>query len=161
MLHVSLKPFQLEDDLPLVTQWLQRPHVQRWWGEPEQNLDDIHLHTPESAALIVVDEKAVGFVCHQHLSREELQAAGLEDLPDHLVDIDIMLGEPDFMGRGIGPEALRLLCVQLTERGVTLVGVAAATANRRALSAFHKAGFEPYRDFVENDAFYRYFTRTL
>jgi len=30
--------------------------------------------------------------------REELAAAGLEDLPEGLVDIDIMIGEPEALG---------------------------------------------------------------
>ena len=114
-----------------------------------------------SAALIVLDRRPVGLVCWQTPTRAELEEAGLADLPRDLVDIDITIGEPDALGRGVGPEALRLLFGRFRARGVRLVGVATALANTRALAAYARAGLEPFRDFAELGEQYRYFTKRL
>jgi len=55
----------------------------------------------------------VGLLVWQVPTRQELVEAGLEDLPEALVDIDVMIGEADWMGRGVGPQALLLLTARL------------------------------------------------
>jgi aminoglycoside 6'-N-acetyltransferase len=158
---VGLSTFDLERDLSLVAAWVRRPHVARWWGDPEQAIAAVRQHPVATEALIDVDGRPVGFVCWQTLPREELVAAGLGDLPGDLVDIDIMIGEPDTLGHGIGPAALGHVLARLRGEGVRLVGIAAAMANRRAMRAYEKAGFHPFRDFQEGGDDYRYLLQTL
>jgi aminoglycoside 6'-N-acetyltransferase len=121
----------------------------------------LRKHRLDAQAIIVVDAKPVGYLCWQSPSLSELQEAGLADLPGDLTDVDIMIGEPDAMGRGVGPEALRRLFEKLRVHGVRLVGAAAAVANQRAWRAYAKVGLRPVRDFVELDEPYRYFTKHL
>ncbi len=161
MLDVDLQPFTPQRDLPLVAAWLNHAQVARWWGEPAQALAELAQRDERSVALIVAAGRPVGLVCWQTPTRAELRAAGLDDLPGDLVDVDIMIGEPDAIGHGIGPRALRRLFEHLRERGVAWVGVASALANRRALVAWAKAGLQPYRDFDEGGERYRYLTRRL
>jgi aminoglycoside 6'-N-acetyltransferase len=111
--------------------------------------------------LIEVDARPVGFLCWQTPSREELAAAGLDDLPGDLVDVDILIGDPDVLGQGVGPAALRRLLARLRADGVRVVGVGTAAANRRALGAFDKAGFRPFRDFQEAGHAMRYLVQNL
>lgn len=89
--------------------WLRRPHVARWWGDAQQGMDNAAQCGPEKQALIVADGRPVGYLCWQKPARQELDAAGLTDLPQGLVDIDILIGEPELLGRGIGSQALGLL----------------------------------------------------
>jgi aminoglycoside 6'-N-acetyltransferase len=51
------------DHHPLVTEWLQREHVRRWWGEPEENAR-LLAESPEGlhCALIEADGLNVGLV---------------------------------------------------------------------------------------------------
>lgn len=158
---VELQAFCPERDVSRIAIWLHHPQVARWWGPPPSILAEIVAHPADRAALIVADQQPVGYLCWQSPPRAELEAAGLADLPDDLIDIDLMIGEPAMQGRGIGPEALRLLFERLRRQGVALVGVATALANRRALRAFAKAQLQPYRDFVEQSEDYRYLTRWL
>jgi aminoglycoside 6'-N-acetyltransferase len=146
---VALIPFAGERDLPRLCVWLARPHVTRWWGNPDQALAAIRDHAPTDQALIAVDTRRVGYLCWQRLPAEELAAAGLSDLPADLIDVDILIGEPDFIGRGIGPQALVLLLDRLRAEGRTSVGMAAAAANERARRAYEKAGFRFFRAFQE------------
>lgn len=161
MPRVSLAAFDPEYHLHLVTAWLPQPHVARWWGDAEATLAEIRAHPVATEAIIEADGTPVGYLCWQTPSRAELAAAGLADLPADLVDIDLMIGVTHRLGCGIGPEALAQLCVRLRREGATTVGLGTATANRRALRAFEKAGFRPYRDFQEAGVGMRYFTRSL
>jgi hypothetical protein len=57
-------------------------------------------------ALIAFDGTPVGYVRWQLAPRSELEAAGIAEVPDGAIDIDIAIGEEAFVGRGIGPAAL-------------------------------------------------------
>ncbi len=90
----------------------------------------------------------MGYMCWEPPPPEELEAAGLSDLPDRLMDIDIMIGEPDALGRGIGPQALALLLQRLREDpSVEWAGLGTSLANERAIRAYEKAGFRRFREF--------------
>ena len=161
MPEVHLAAFDPGRDLALLAAWLHRPHVARWWGDPEQALAAVRQHPVATEALIEVDARPVGYLCWQRPQQEELATAGLSDLPGDLVDVDILIGEPDALGQGVGPEALSQLLARLRADGVQVVGLAAATTNLRALRAYEKAGFRPFRDFHEAGQDMRYLVQSL
>ena len=158
---VDLRPLDPEHDVARIAAWLEEPEARRWWGDPVAALGEIVDRDPATVAVIAWDGRPVGVLCWQTPTREELEEAGLADLPDDLVDVDVLVGETDARGHGVAPEALRQLCGRLRERGVRLVGMGAAEANAPALVAYARAGFVPYRDFDEDGEGYRYFTRSL
>jgi RimJ/RimL family protein N-acetyltransferase len=158
---VDLRPFDPEHDVARVAAWLREPVARRWWGDPVAALAEIVDHDPGSVAVVNWGGRPVGVLCWQTPTREEMAEAGLADLPSDLVDVDVLIGETDARGHGVGPEALRQLCARLRQRGVRLVGMGAAEANAPALVAYARAGFVPYRDFEEDGEGYRYFTRAL
>lgn len=158
---VHLAAFDPDRDLSLVATWLHRPHVAYWWGDPEQALAALRQHPVATQALINVDARPVGFVCWQTPPQEELAAAGLSDLPADLVDVDILIGEPDALGQGVGPAALRQVLARLRAEGVRVVGLATALTNLPALRAYEKAGFRPFRDFLEAGHDMRYLVQTI
>lgn len=158
---VELIPLDLARDLPRLGIWLDRPHVARWWGDRDEAMAAIRQHVPADHALIAVDTRPVGYLCWQQPLPEELAAAGLGDLPADLIDVDILIGEPDLVGRGIGPQALTLLLDQLRAAGQTSVGMAAAAANPRARRAYEKAGFRLFRTFQEAGQDYDYLVQSL
>lgn len=150
-----------EEDWPLIERWLAAPHVREWWGPTDRILKELKSHTLEEMALICCDGQPVGLLAWQVPTRKELAEAGLEDLPEDLVDIDVMIGEMDWVGKGIGPEALRQLLHRLRAEGVPLVGMAAEVANERSLRCITGLGLAPWRDFVEEGKSYRYFVLKL
>lgn len=161
MPSIRLIAFDPDRDLPTLSAWLRRPHVTRWWGDPNAALDAVRKHSRETEAMIQADSRIVGYLCWQKPTREELRVAGLDDLPADLMDIDILIGEVNALGRGIGPEALRRLLAKLAATGVVLAGMATHVTNTRALAAYPKAGFRPYRDFVEARQRMRYFVNDI
>ncbi len=158
---VELIPVDLARDLPRLRVWLDRPHVTRWWGDPDETMAAIRRHAPADHALIAVDTRPIGYLCWQRPLPAELAAAGLGDLPADLIDVDILIGEPDCVGRGIGPQALTLLLDRLRAAGRTSVGMAAAAANPRARRAYEKAGFRLFRTFQEAGQDYHYLIQSL
>jgi RimJ/RimL family protein N-acetyltransferase len=132
----------------MLRDWMHRPHVARWWGDPRSTSESALGWPVEDCALIVADGIPVGYVCWQAPPEGELEAAGLADLPRGLVDIDVPIGEPEFLGRGVGPGSLELLLDRLrADPLVRVAGVGTARANQRAVRAFVKAGFRTFREF--------------
>lgn len=148
---VELKELDLQADLPLIERWLRSPHVVRWWGATDLGLTAKDQQPRKTHAVITADGRPVGYVCWQRLSPSELEVAGLTDLPERLVDIDIMIGEPEFVGRGIGPRALAALLAKLHGEGVEFAGLGTSISNLAAITAFKKAGFSVFRDFEDSE----------
>jgi aminoglycoside 6'-N-acetyltransferase len=149
-MNVRLEPFDWGSHAALLGDWLQRPHVLRWWLDPERALAEAAGLPPESQAMIVEGGRPVGYLRWEPPPPEGLAAAGLSDLPDHLVDIDIMIGEPEALGRGVGPRALGLLLDRFrADPRVEWAGLGTSLANERAIRAFEKAGFQRFREIAD------------
>ena len=138
------------DDLPRIEQWLNADHVRRRWGDPDANLRS--LREPPAGghwrALIEADARDVGLVQWQHPTREELDLAGLADIPTRVIDIDILIGELDALGRGLGSAAIGLVAeAALSDPAVPFVMACVRMDNRASQRAFAKAGFRSDRPF--------------
>lgn len=146
--RIELEAFDPRRHSERLLGWLRQPQVARWWGDPQAAMDHAAQSAPEAQALIVADGTPVGYLCWQELARQELEAAGLADLPEGLVDIDILIGEPDLLGQGVGSRAIRLLLARLRqESSASLAGLGTSVSNVRAMRAFERAGFRMFRDF--------------
>ena len=142
---VGLIEFTVED-LPLVADWVGRDHVRRWWGDPERSLAE--LKSQKKRAIIAAGNVKVGLVVWAHPPRGELDEAGLHDVSEEVIDIDIMIGEPDALGRGVGTRAIRLVADRIfRQNDVAHIIAATSTANTASIRAFEKAGFRSEREF--------------
>lgn len=138
------------DDLPLIERWLQTDHVRPYWGDPGENIRQLR-NAPGAGhwrAVIEVDGRKVGLVLWQHPTRQELDVAGLTDIPESVIDIDIMIGEREAVGRGVGSGALGLVAeAALADPAVPLVMGCARSDNLVSQRAFATAGFRKDREF--------------
>lgn len=148
---VSFQPFDPQRDIDRVAVWLHAPHVVRWWGDPEKQLHALLERPVEGGdALIVADGVTVGYVRWQQTPRAELEAVGLHKIPEGSVDIDIAIGEADYIGCGVGSRALLLVVQRLeSERSTPLVMMGTSVENAIAISACEKAGFRRLRTFAD------------
>jgi aminoglycoside 6'-N-acetyltransferase len=141
-MRVTLEPFDLIRDSDKFLGWLAQPHVAKWWGDAARAIQHARECVPESHALIVAEGTPVGYLCWEQPPKEELEAANLTDLPSGLVDIDILIGDPDLLGQGVGAQALELLLARLRrEPSVAFAGLGTSTSNTNAIRCFEKAGF--------------------
>jgi len=152
VIDVGLRVFDPQAELRLLERWLRSPHVVRWWGTADLYLTSLSQRSRDTHAVITADGRPVGYLCWQRPSRQELEAAELTDLPEDLVDIDILIGEPEFVGCGVGPRALVLLLAKLRSDGVGYAGLGTSTSNRAAIRASEKAGFHLFRDFEDPES---------
>lgn len=123
--------------------WLRQQHVAPWYPQPDQILAWA-ANPPRngSHALIVYAENPVGYIRWQVVDRDTLDSVGLRDIPTNAVDVDLLLGDPESVGKGFGPEALRLLVLRLRANpSLPLIGLTSSVANVGAHRAFEKAGF--------------------
>ena len=137
------------EDLPLIERWLHEDHVRRFWGDPAANARLLR-EPPAGTRLAVIEAegKRAGIVLLQHPSREELDQAGLTDVPESVLDLDIMIGEANMTGRGVGSAAIQLAAeAALSDQTVPFVIAATAVDNESSLRAFAKAGFRRDREF--------------
>src|SRR5207244_3999544 len=91
--------------------------------------------SPTAAGIIEADGQPIGYIqCYPWAAYpEDGDALGIR-FDDHAWGLDVFIGEPSRVGRGIGPMAIDLLCRHLfAQRGATSVELVAAQANARAL----------------------------
>ncbi len=138
------------DDLSLIERWLHADHVCSTWGDPEANLQSLRDAPPDGSrrAIIEADGLEVGLVLWQHPTRRELDEAGLCDIPESVIDIDIMIGEFEAVGLGLGSTAIRLVAeTALSDPTVPFLMACARLDNLASQRAFAKAGFRKDREF--------------
>ena len=145
-----------EADLPLVADWLRRDHVARWWRDDvDESIAEyraaIEGSDPTKHFLIVVDGLPAGMIQTYRVAdhpgwQQVVQVA------DDVAGLDLLIGEPDLVGRGVGPRVLSQFAREVVFADPEMNGVVAAVEepNRRSWRAFEKAGFRHVRD-VEED----------
>ncbi|MFN2467694.1 MAG: GNAT family N-acetyltransferase [Gaiellaceae bacterium] len=145
------------DHLPLLHEWLQRPHVRRWWSERdtyqqvvEHYLPAIEGRDPTDLYVALLDDRPIGFVqtylVSDHPAYAELVGAG-----DGVAGVDLFIAEAGLTGRGLGTEMLSRFVAEIV---FARPGTAACVAdpdvrNLASIRAFEKAGFQVVREFLD------------
>lgn len=160
-LVVLLRPMT-RGDLPVVTQWREQPHLRRWWaadGEPTLEAvtkaygPRIDGMTPTRMWVVEVNGRSVGFV-QDYRVRDHPDFPLLTPDPD-AVGVDYAIGEPEWVGRGLGVRLLWAWMLRARHRFPEAGSFFAAPDHRNAASlrVLEKAGFvegtwfdEPQRD---------------
>ncbi len=137
-------------DYPLLLGWLRAPHVRKWWGDPEEELGLIRnmVEGRDSTRpyLIELGGKPVGYIQAWFIA-DNLDQAGehpwVAQLPVDAVGVDLTIGDPALLSRGIGSAALEAFTRRLRAEGNATVVIDPDPANARAVRAYRKAGFHP------------------
>ncbi|WKZ31878.1 MAG: GNAT family N-acetyltransferase [Thermodesulfobacteriota bacterium] len=141
-------------DLPLIEKWFRSEHVIRFWGEPAKNIRLLREPEPETRrAIIEADGRKVGLILWQHPTRAELDGAGLHEIPTSVIDMDVMVGEQETTGKGVGTAAIRLVAEKaLSDPDVPFVIGETSIWNTASIRAFEKAGFRREREFDDPES---------
>jgi aminoglycoside 6'-N-acetyltransferase len=149
---ISFRPMT-RADLPLLRRWLAQPHVARWWGDPpneaaveaEYGADiDGTGHTEHH--VILVDDRPIGhmqwYVIADYPDWEK--AIGVAIPTAATAGIDYLIGEPEMVGKGIGPRAIAAYSelIFAARPDVEVISADLQQANRPSWRALEKAGFE-------------------
>ena len=150
-----------EDDLPLLNEWLNRPHVLQWWGGVDAAPD---LEATRRKYLPRIDETSAVQACLALLAGQPIgfiQSYVAMDCGDgwweHEADpgvhgIDLFLCDGDKLGRGLGSRMVSAFVeVLMADPHVTRIQADPDPANARAIRCYKKAGFRALRRVVTPD----------
>ena len=148
-----------EQDIPMLHDWLNRPHIVEWWGGETPTLDEVQAdYHPSVLAqervtpyIVMLGDRPIGFA----QSYVALGSGGgwWEDETDPGVrGIDQSIAEPELLGIGIGTKLVRALVETLfRDPSVTRIQTDPAPDNPRAIRCYQKAGFRIVREIVTPD----------
>ena len=149
--HVSFAPV-VDDHLPLLHAWLSEPHVRQWWGDPDKEVELIRegCATGEVEGFIFhVAGEPAGYIQSWMPFQYPEEEPWAKDLPADVPGIDIFVGPAELTGRGVASLALRAFAERLFAAGASRIVIDPDAGNRRAVSAYTKAGFVPYAEWID------------
>ena len=153
----SFRPL-VATDLPMLHEWLRRPHVAQWWPAPASYADVVtefreHLDPQFTTRgyIALLRGAPAGFI-------QSYQVMGSGDgwWPDETDPgargIDQFLADGDSLGRGFGSAMISAFVDRLFEDpAVTKVQTDPSPDNLRAIRAYRRAGFEPQSEVTTPD----------
>jgi RimJ/RimL family protein N-acetyltransferase len=152
---IRFRPLE-ESDLPQVEAWLRAEHVAEWWRDPleialEKRREALEGRREVEHYAILEDGRPVGLIQTYRVA-DHPEWGELVGAEPEAAGVDLFVGEPDAVGRGLGAEILREFARTVVFSGTETTAVVATVeeANRRSWRAFEKAGFRHVRD-VEED----------
>jgi aminoglycoside 6'-N-acetyltransferase len=149
--------------MPQLNEWLQRPHVHRWWGDTKTLEETVAYYGPALRGeeptdhyAIVVDGRDAGMV-ETYLVSDYPEWEAVVQVGAGVAGVDLLIGEPDLTGRGLGPEILRAFLRDFITVDACVASV--DEENRPSSRAFETAGFRHVRDVEEEGRSHRLMRR--
>ncbi len=144
-----------ENDLELLCQWLNRPHVMQWWGGVPKTLQEIRdKYLPRISGEV----PSMGYICHENGPVGYIQTHWLVDFPDYveklgdgiepnMAAIDIFISDEKNLHRGLGQAIIRdfLREIVFAKMGAAACTVGPSIENKPSIRAYEKAGFTHWR----------------
>jgi RimJ/RimL family protein N-acetyltransferase len=138
--------------MPMLQAWLAQPHWREWWGDPETELayiiDMVEGRDTTKPFVFNVDGKPIGYIQYWFIGPHQTEEWSrnnpwLMALPSEAVGVDISIGDPKNLSKGIGSAVLRAFVGMLYGEGYRTVIIDPDPKNTRAVLAYEKAGFKP------------------
>lgn len=147
----------------LISRWRAEPHVHEWWDpdDPSPTVEQAaeqygaraRGEDPTTPCIVELDDRPIGYLQFYRWGSwpdadDELD---IQAGPDTF-GIDLFIGEPELVGKGIGTRVVDLICGHLeTELGASWVALTTEVTNERAQRAYEKAGFSKVRQVLDTD----------
>ncbi len=152
--HIGFAPVT-PDHYALLRDWLGRPHMREWWGDPDEEFgsirDMVEGRDTTRPFVILLDGAPVGYIQCWFIGEHQggqwaADHPWLLDLPADAVGVDISIGDPGKLSQGIGSAALSAFVRILRDEGRRTIIIDPDPANGRAVRAYEKAGFRVIPD---------------
>ena len=159
-MSVAFRPLAVAD-LPLVHRWLQEPHVRDTYGLGKgATWDDVRAkYDPDRRSrektrmyVVLVDGVPAGYV-QTYRILDHPTYAGPIGVDDESWGMDLFLGEPSLVGRGLGSRVIAQFAADVVFATIPAVAIVSdpSSGNPRSVRAFEKAGFRRWRTVVPMD----------
>lgn len=144
---VAFRPLAVAD-LPMLAEWLARPHVAEWWDDAPTAAEIEEEFGPMIADptmvqpyVILLDGVPSGYI-QSYVAMGAGDGWWEDERDPGTRGIDQFLADPALLGRGVGTRVLRAFVDQLfDDPAVTRVQVDPAPENGRAIRCYEKARF--------------------
>jgi aminoglycoside 6'-N-acetyltransferase len=153
-------------DFALIVRWRAMPHVHEWWDpdDPAPDLNEVLKHYrpttdpahPTTGCVIELAGRPIGYLQFYRWGDWIPDPEGGESMDVPLEDdpwgLDLYIGEPEMVNRGLGTRAVALACRHLHDgSGVSTVMLTTEIGNLRAQAAYRRAGFKTVRRVLDTD----------
>ncbi len=135
-----------KSDLPLLTTWLNKPHVKAWWDEhltPDEIKEQYASRIGDQIVvpfMVYLDEKPIGFIQYYDAAKEG--GGWWPDEVEGTIGIDQFIGEENYMGRGYGTKIIAAFVRKLFEDpAVKKIILDVSPKNVKAIHCYEKVGF--------------------
>lgn len=142
MADYSFRPMT-RDDLPMFRDWLAKPHVRGWWGDPGTEAGLVQKDMDEARVemrLACLGGTPFAFI--QDYNAHAFGAPHYADQPRDARAIDTFLGDPAYLGKGHGAGYIAARLADL-RRSYKVILTDPDPTNTRAVAAYRRAGFRP------------------
>lgn len=140
-----------EQDLPMLHDWLNRPHIVEWWGGEAQrpSLEDVVRHyRPRVMAedsvtpyIAMLDGEPIGYA-QSYVALGSGDGWWESETDPGVRGIDQTLANAEQLNQGLGTRLVRALVERLfADPAVTAIQTDPAPGNHRAIRCYEKAGF--------------------
>jgi AacA4 family aminoglycoside N(6')-acetyltransferase len=141
-----------ERDLPMLHDWLNRPHIVEWWGGENERptLDDVVEHyLPRALAkesvtpyVAMLGEDPIGYA-QSYIALGSGDGWWEEETDPGVRGIDQFLANQVQLNKGLGTQLVRALVELLfSDQAVTKIQIDPAPNNHPAIRCYEKAGFK-------------------
>jgi len=148
-----------EDDLPMLHDWLNRPHLVKWWQGNRPTLQQVRDHylprvfAQENVTPYVglLNGKAFAYA-QSYVALGAGSGWWVDETDPGVRGIDQLIADPQLLGKGLGTLLVRTLVEKLfSDPQVTRIQTDPAPTNLRAIRCYQKAGFRIIRETVTPD----------
>lgn len=139
-----------ENDLPSLQaklhRWFHMPHVAQWWPVPRENEDFFNsflkrIRSGTKPYLVLCNDHPIGYI--QCYSVDLTTNTWLPKLSGNIIGTDQFIGEPDYLGKGIGTLFITAFVKNLLAKDNTLtIIVDPYPTNLIAIKCYEKVGFK-------------------
>jgi AacA4 family aminoglycoside N(6')-acetyltransferase len=151
----------VDQDIPMLHEWLHRPHIVEWWGgeEARPSLEETHAkYLPHLMAeegvvpyIAMFSGTPIGYA-QSYVARGSGGGWWQDETDAGVRGIDQFLADPTLLGQGLGTQLVSALVALLfSQRAVTKVQTDPAPHNLRAIRCYEKAGFRRIKTIVTPD----------
>lgn len=152
-------------DYELMVKWRNLPHVWRWWDPDlpartlasikEEYLPDTLPGAASTACIVERRGEPIGFVQYYRWVSYGSEAAEIGiPFDDRSYGLDILIGEPDLIHKGLGTKVVTLLSDHLIEKlNASTVALNTDVANHAAQRCYEKAGFVKIEKILDTDTY--------
>lgn len=149
------KPLK-EQDLILLCEWLNKPHVKEWWDDhlTDEEIKSKYRKRIGDAVvvpfLVYLNNYPIGFIQYYHANK--VGDGWWPNETEGTVGIDQFIGEENYINRGYGTLMIKAFIKQLFENpGIKKIIMDLEPQNTRAKRCYEKSGFKFVKEIMTPD----------